>query len=186
MITDLHGPDDIIAFWFKECERRMWFQATPAFDQALTERFGVTHEAASRGDIDFWAEEPAGTLALLIVLDQFTRVIHRGTPLAFAQDAKALVLAREGLARGHDRQIEDPDWRQFHYIPFTHHENLAVQEEGVALMAERLSGHEALRYARAHRDVIARFGRFPHRNSILGRMSSPAEQAYLDAGGGFR
>ncbi len=184
-MTDPASPQDILTFWFEDTPRRAWFNATPAFDAALSDRFKGTWSHVAGGGL-LGATGAQESLARLIVLDQFTRNLFRGTPKAFSGDTQALALARAAVAQGHDAVFPDPDWRQFFYHPFTHAEDLAAQEEGVALLTAHLGDHAAVRFGRAHRDAIARFGRFPHRNNILGRDTTPEEQAYLDAGGGFR
>ncbi|MGF1455503.1 MAG: DUF924 family protein [Alphaproteobacteria bacterium] len=176
----------VLAFWFEETAPRTWFNATPAFDAAVGERFGALVDRALAGELADWRDNRPGALALLLLLDQFTRNMFRGTPRAFAGDGRALVVARRAIGDGFDLEEEDPDRRQFFYSPYTHQEDLAAQEEGVRLTEARLAGHSAARYARLHRDVIAEFGRFPHRNAILGRETTSGEQAYLEAGGGFR
>ncbi len=185
MPTDVK-PDAVLSFWFEETPRKTWFNAPPEFDNTVRTRFGSVHETALSGGLDLWASDMAGTLALILVLDQFSRNIHRGTPRAFSGDVRAVTQAQMAVSHGHDLAETVPDRRQFFYLPFTHVEDLSLQNQGVALMTERLVGHDAVRFAVAHRDVIARFGRFPHRNAILGRKTTPEEQTYLDAGGGFR
>ena len=178
-------PDDVLAFWFAdgaEQFRDAWFRADPAFDAECRVRFGGLLEAARAGSLDAWAATPRGALALVIVLDQFSRNIHRGTPDAFAADPRALALARAAVARDDDRTLK-PIERMFLYLPFEHAENLADQDISVRLF-ETLRGRYdsadlAIDYAERHRDVIRRFGRFPHRNAILGRESTPEELAYL-------
>lgn len=169
----------VVAFW-REAGPARWFAKDPGFDHRFRERFLDAHENAARGELDAWASTPEGALALLILLDQFPRNAFRGTPRMFATDARARALADASLARGFDRLVE-PELAVFFYLPFSHSEDIADQERAVSL-AEWLGGRE-LSYAQLHRDVIRRFGRFPHRNPILGREMRPDEQGYLDEGG---
>jgi uncharacterized protein (DUF924 family) len=172
------GPDEVLAFWFDGdlgCRRTVWFDADAAFDAACT-RFSQARDAAKRGALDHWADTPIGTLALIILLDQVSRNLHRGSAEAFAADTKACDIARSAIERGFDQEVP-PAARGFFYLPFEHAEDSAAQACSVRLF-EPLGGDDA-RYARLHRDVIARFGRFPGRNAALGRISTPAEEAYL-------
>jgi uncharacterized protein (DUF924 family) len=175
------GPSELLSFWFSEEVKPKWFEASDAFDAELRERFGLAARRAGEGALDGWAAAPEGLIALIILLDQIPRNIHRGTPAAFATDARALRLARAAVANGIDRQLTDAQ-RGFLYLPFMHSEDLAAQEEGMALYGA-LGNEPALDYMRRHRDIIARFGRFPHRNDILGRTSTPEEIAFLEQPG---
>jgi uncharacterized protein (DUF924 family) len=175
-------PNEVVAFWRAAGPSR-WYKADPMFDRLVRLRLGAAYEAAARGELGDWAASPVGALALLILLDQAPRNIFRGTPRAFATDAAALAVADTAIQRKFDRTFGQP-LRQFFYLPFMHSEQLADQERCVALMAAH-GGPENLRYAEIHRDVIARFGRFPHRNPILGRTPRPDEEKFL-ADGGFR
>lgn len=167
--------------------RADWFRKSEAFDQRVAERFGADIEAALAGTLPLeWAAEP---LAEILLLDQFTRNVLRGQPRAFAGDARALALAQALVASGADRALTTIE-RWFAYLPFEHAESLAMQDESVRLFSllaaedERLA--DALDYAHRHRDVIRRFGRFPHRNAVLGRASTAAELEYLaQPGAGF-
>ncbi len=174
----------VIDFWFAERDqggslvaRQAWFKKDEDFDRAIGEGFGNDMEAAAAGRLDHLAATPEGALALLILLDQFPRNVFRGTPRAFAADAKAREIARAALDRGFD-QTAPAVMRTFFYLPFEHGEDLADQERSVALF-EAMGDAEALRWALAHRDIIARFGRFPHRNAVLGRESTPEEEEFL-------
>jgi len=175
----------VLDFWFGTRDsadygkhREIWFRAaTPAFDQEIRDTFLATHAAAARGDLDAAMETAEGSLALLVLLDQFPRNMFRGSARAFATDAKARSVARHAVARGFDRQVP-AGMRGFFYLPFEHSEDVADQEESVRLF-ETLGEGEGLRYALDHRDVIKRFGRFPHRNAVLGRASTPDEIEYL-------
>jgi uncharacterized protein (DUF924 family) len=188
------GVKEILNFWFADgphVKRPIWFQSTPAFDAACRELCGAMLEPARQGAYDSWAETADGALALLLVLDQMPRNIHRGTAAAFASDAKAREIARLAVGRGFDGQVH-PVQRSFVYLPFEHSEDLADQEVSMRLFTalaaepEFPNGHVTLDFAGRHRDVIRRFGRFPHRNAALGRVSTVAEADYLArAGAGF-
>ena len=172
-------PGDVLDFWRAAGPTR-WFRRDEGFDSQFRARFLGAHEAALRGELHDWAGHADGSLALLILLDQFPRNAFRGTTRMFESDAQARDIARDAVARGFDLGVEEL-LRNFFYLPFTHSEELTDQDLGVEL-AGRLGG-EALRYALLHRDIIEKFGRFPHRNGILGRTTTPAEQLFLDAGG---
>ncbi|MEP7283323.1 MAG: DUF924 family protein [Rubrivivax sp.] len=186
-------PEDVLGFWFGPApwaERVEWFRKDPAFDDTIRSRFGTLVERALDGPLG-WDRDPRGTLAELIVLDQFPRNLFRGDARAFAGDARARTLAAALVDRALDQALP-PHGRWFAYLPFEHAEDLALQDRSVALF-ERLR-HDApeaasptvLDYAQRHRDVIQRFGRFPHRNAALGRVSSADEAAYLATpGSGF-
>jgi uncharacterized protein (DUF924 family) len=176
----LPGSDEVLRFW-RQAGGEKWFTADDAFDADVAERFGTLHKAAAAGRCDDWAETAPGALALIIVLDQFSRNIHRGSAEAFACDAKALGLAEDALECGFDAQVEK-SLRSFFYMPFMHAEDIGAQERSVALF-EALGGEEGLKYARIHADIISQFGRFPHRNKALGRPMLAEEQEYLDQGG---
>jgi uncharacterized protein (DUF924 family) len=169
----------VLAFW-REAGPKRWFRKDAAFDAEFRERFLAAHEAATRGELDGWAVTAEGALALLVLLDQFPRNAFRDTPRMFATDARSLAIAKDSIAAGFD-MATDRDLRNFFYLPLMHSENLANQQRAVAL-TEPL-GSDAHRFAVLHRDLIQRFGRFPHRNRILGRDTSPEEQQYLDEGG---
>lgn len=172
-------PDDVLAFW-REAGPDRWFRKDEAFDNEFRARFLGGHEAAMRGELDAWAQDAAGALALLILLDQFPRNAFRGTPRMFESDAKAREIARLALEAGFDRAT-DTELRNFFYLPLQHSEALADQDLSVELT--RKLGGEPLRYAIMHRDIIEKFGRFPHRNRVLGRTTTPQEQRFLDDGG---
>jgi len=181
MSAAIRDHQGVLEFWFDPENKPHWFKQNDAFDQAIAERLGPLHGRAQAGEIDGWAVEPGGLLALVILLDQVPRNLHRGTPEAFATDAKALALARLGVDQRMDQGL-DVDQRAFFYLPFEHAEDLADQERAVALFRE-LGNATYLDFAIRHRDVIARFGRFPHRNAILGRESSAAERQFLETPG---
>ena len=170
---------DVLAFW-REAGPSRWFRKDDAFDEQFRTRFLSAHEAAMRGELDAWAEGAEGALALLVLLDQFPRNAFRGTPRMFESDTQALAVARQAVEAGFDDEV-DGDLRNFFYLPFMHSEQLTDQDRGVALA--RKLGDEPLRYAILHRDIIERFGRFPHRNAVLGRATTPEEQRFLDDGG---
>lgn len=181
MTTDAH---DIVRFW-REAGAEAWFKKNAAFDAAVRERFEAAHHAAARGEHDAWSRAAEGSLALLLLLDQFPRNLYRGSAHAFATDSLARRIARQAISAGHDRAVEAP-LRPFFYLPFYHSEDLADQTLGVDLCEalERETGDaDTANWARDHRDIIARFGRFPHRNQCLGRDTTPEEQAFLDGGG---
>lgn len=175
---------DVLTFWFgdtdlsREMERRdIWFRSTPEFDHELTQRYREVHERAGGGAFDHFVETPADCLALALFLDQVPRNIYRGTPRAFATDAKAREVARIALDRGHDRQMAK--WQKiFLYLPFEHSENLEDQDLACALY-EPLADERSFEAALGHREAIRKFGRFPHRNVFLGRENTPEEEAYL-------
>jgi uncharacterized protein (DUF924 family) len=172
---------EIVAFW-RNAGYASWFTRSDAFDTELCDRFAPAHFAAARRELERWIESADGALALLVLLDQVPRNIFRDSAHAYATDPLARHYARQMLASAFDTVL-DPTLRPFCYLPFEHSEDPADQELSVTL--SRALGGEYLAYAVAHRDVIARFGRFPHRNRSLGRDTTPEEQAYLDAGGGF-
>lgn len=174
------APEEIISFW-KEAGEDRWFKSDPAFDTEIRTRFLGTYEAAAAGQLKRWDQSPEGALALTLLLDQFPRNIFRGTPRAFASDRLALDIAKRAIDAGHDRKVAE-ELHTFFYMPFMHSEELAEQERSVALMAKE-GKQENIKYAEIHRDAIKRFGRFPHRNAILGRISTPEEIAYLEGGG---
>jgi uncharacterized protein (DUF924 family) len=177
--------DDILDFWFEETDPKHWYQASHAFDATVRRRFGKTIEAEARryeaGDHP-WLATTDGAFALILLFDQFTRNVWRGSNVAFSCDPLALDVARRMIARGLDWAIPD-ERRAFVYMPFMHSEDLADQELCIAYAEERLSDPSTARHARLHRDVIARFGRFPYRNKALGRDSTEAERVYLESGG---
>ena len=170
-------PQSILHFWFEELTDKQHFTKDPALDEAMRSRFGPTLEAAARCELFAWRATPAGRLAEMLVLDQFSRNIFRDTPRAFAQDALALVLAQELVAGGHDHRFS-PAQRAFAYMPYMHSESLVVHFEAERLFAQ--PGLENnLSFEHRHKAIIERFGRYPHRNAILGRASSAEELAFL-------
>jgi len=182
-------PIDVLNFWFAgdpATQRKVWFEKDAAFDAACAD-LATARDLAKTGAFDAWADTPRGGLALLILLDQLSRNLHRGTAEAFAADAKARAIARGMLARGFDQALT-PVERVFVYLPFEHSEDLTDQDMSVRLFtALDVTGDgETLDYAVRHRAVIRRFGRFPHRNAALGRTNAVDEEAYLaEPGAGF-
>lgn len=189
--------EQVLEFWFgaggadgspDPAKRRMWFGDGRKHDAEVREKFGALHARASRGELNLeWLVAPLGRIALIIVLDQLSRHIHRGTPLAFAQDPAAQQLALEGVNEDVDRELI-PAQRAFFYIPFEHAEDIELQRLGVRCFdglartvpeSLRTEYEGYLDYSRRHRDIIERFGRFPHRNAILGRVSTPEEIEFL-------
>ena len=179
----------VLDFWFLPPDnpahgqaRAEWFRKDDAFDAQIRERFGALIDSAIAGGLREWEDTPRGALARILVLDQFTRNVHRGTPRAFAGDAQALVLAQALTEDGRDQQL-DPMLRSFVYMPFEHAEDLAMQARAVELfqlLSQAQPGFDGmLDYAQRHQEVIARFGRFPHRNAMLGRPSTPEEVEFL-------
>jgi uncharacterized protein (DUF924 family) len=171
---------DVLAFWLAAGHER-WFEHDDAFDAEIRARFAATYEDAAAGRLRAWEDEPQSALALVIVLDQFPRNMFRGSARAFDTDALARAAAERAIARGFDRKIAMPE-RVFFYLPFEHSEASADQERSVALIGA--TGDADLRkWAELHADIIRRFGRFPHRNALLGRTTTADEQAFLDGGG---
>jgi len=175
--TPVPDSDEVLAFWFAESSKPLWFDSTPEFDQTLRERFAATYRAAAAGALADWEDTPSGALALVIALDQFPLNMFRGEPESFTHATAARSVADRAIARGFDKALT-AEQRLFLYLPFMHGESLADQDRSV-LLFERLGSNGSLRFARHHRDLIRRFGRFPHRNAILGRESTPEEIAYL-------
>ncbi len=173
----MKGFEDVLAFWFVEHGPEHWFARTAEFDAALAERFSETHEAVSRGEAWAWRGDARGRLAEILVLDQFSRQLHRGSAAAFAQDGMALVLAQEAVSARVHETVGKPGGL-FVLMPFMHAESVQVQEEGVRLF-EAYGEPDNLDFMIKHRDTIARFGRFPFRNAALGRQSTPEEIAYM-------
>jgi uncharacterized protein (DUF924 family) len=190
----MNDAEAILAFWYAEGRdtyRPIWFQKNDAFDAEIRDRFGALIRPAREGTFDSWAETPTGALALLILLDQFPRNVFRGNAEAFASDAHARAIARAVvLEKCFDLKLGAYE-KPFVYLPFEHSEAMADQDLSVALfeglrdIPHHAREKGAIDYAWRHRVVIQDFGRFPHRNAALGRESTPAEQAWLDAGGGF-
>jgi uncharacterized protein (DUF924 family) len=185
----------VLTFWFDDPtapdseygqQRRIWFQKDPDFDSQIREHFLSTYEQARRGEHDDWQTAPNTALALILVLDQFPRNMFRGTAKSFETDGQALQIAQAAIAQGYDQALL-PVERMFFYLPFEHSEHIDHQHQAVALFEALVAVapdlQATLDYAYRHRDVIARFNRFPHRNAILGRGSTPAEKAFLQEPG---
>jgi uncharacterized protein (DUF924 family) len=182
-----HSPGELLAFWFSDQVRPRWFAKDAAFDELMRQRFAASAAAAAAGALDGWTAEPESCLALVLLLDQMPRNIHRGSPRAFAADAKAREVAETAVTRGFDSRAP-LDRRFFFYMPFEHSEAAADQRRSVALFRRWAEAHgdrsrewvaETMRYVLRHQEVIERFARFPHRNQILGRESTPAEIEFL-------
>jgi uncharacterized protein (DUF924 family) len=187
-MADEAAAGDVLAFWFGEAgspahgqSRDAWFRKDAAFDEAIRSRFLALHAAAALGEREHWRESPGTLLALVVVLDQFSRNLYRDDPRAFSQDAMALDCAQQMIERGWDATLL-PVQRQFAYLPFEHSEDAAMQERSVALFASLEAYPETkglAGWAEKHRVIIRRFGRFPHRNAALGRESTAEEIAFL-------
>jgi uncharacterized protein (DUF924 family) len=170
----------IVSFW-REAGPARWFKKDDAFDDEIRRRFLATHEAAAAGQLSSWEQNAQGALALLILLDQFPRNMFRGSARAFATDPMARAIAAGALVRGFDAEAPE-GMRNFFFLPFEHSEDIADQQRSVAL--NKAAGDaDGLKWAEIHADIIRRFGRFPHRNAVLGRATTPEEQAFLDGGG---
>lgn len=169
--------DDVLHFWFDELDNKARFAKDEALDARMRQRFGAMLQAAAAGELWAWRNTPQGRLAEVIVLDQFSRNIWRGDPRSFAQDPQALVLAQELVAGGHDQALT-PAQRAFAYMPFMHSESALVHQRAVELFSQPGLDNE-LSFELRHKAIIDRFGRYPHRNAILGRASTPNEEAFL-------
>ena len=170
-------PNQVLHFWFETLRPEDWYRSDQGVDELVRDELGDLHKQAVRGTLDHWQKTPTGALALIILFDQVPRNIYRGTIRAFATDKKALVVLENVLANRLDRELT-PEKREFLYLPLMHSEDKANQERSVALFRE-LGKESNLDYAIRHRDIVLRFGHFPHRNAILGRKSTPEEDEYL-------
>lgn len=179
----MQSAQDVIEFWFVEHGPEDWFSANPEFDRRLADAFAETHAAVARGEAWQWRETPDGRLAEIIVLDQFSRQLFRGSPQAFATDSMALALAQEAVAGGHDKALEQAR-RKFLYMPYMHSESLPIHDEAFRLFTS-LGEEETLKYEVAHADCLRRFGRYPRRNAALGRQSTAEELEYIASGDGM-
>ena len=173
--------DDILGFWH-EAGPEAWYKQDDGFDAAIRDRFGAIWQAFYEGEMSDWAVDANGALGLIVLLDQFPRNMFRNDPRAFGTDAAALDVAEKMLARGWDQEITGA-LRQFVYMPFMHSEDLAHQDFCIDLMQTRIQDDDNVLHAKAHRQIIARFGRFPYRNDALGRTSTSAEHAFMQEGG---
>ncbi|SHH80301.1 DUF924 family protein [Marivita hallyeonensis] len=177
-------PEDVLEFWLDEIGPERWYKASDDLDQQIRDRFEAAWNGAMEGRYALWLTYPSGTLAYIILLDQFSRNMFRGTGKAFASDKFALAAAKQAIGKNWDMKIDEPA-RQFFYMPLMHSENLCDQDRCVRLMLERMpkEGESNLLHARAHREVIRSFGRFPYRNDALSRHSTPQELRYVEGGG---
>jgi uncharacterized protein (DUF924 family) len=174
------SPAEVLAFW-RAAGPDKWFEKDDAFDAEIRARFLATYAAAAAGGLAQWEEDAEGALALVLVLDQLPRNMFRGDARTYAADPLARTVAQRAIARGFDQRYAPPE-RRFFYLPFMHSEDLADQERCIALC--RVAGdEEGVKHGEIHADIIRRFGRFPHRNSALGRATTAEEQAFLDGGG---
>ncbi len=171
-------PAEIIDFWFHQTPKEKLFKKDDAFDRRIRDRFGEVHRIAAVGGLDWWMATAQGCLALVITLDQFPRNMFRGSPEAFAGDGQALTVADAAIARGFDAQLP-PRQCMFLYLPYQHSERLDHQRRSVELVGRLAGEPDWLKYAERHLEIIARFGRFPHRNAVLGRETSPEEAEFL-------
>lgn len=179
----METPESVLEFWFSESVRSLWFNSTPEFDARLKDRFESTWRAAMAGELNEWSETPQGAIALVIVLDQFPLNMFRGQPESFASEAKAIEIAHLATDKKFDAGLTD-DQKAFLYMPLMHSESMDDQNQSIALYeAARLTDN--LKFAQHHRDIVRRFGRFPHRNVILGRESTAEEVAYLESDEAF-
>lgn len=177
-------PEAVVEFWLHEVGPKGWYVAADDLDEEIRSRFGDEWRAAKAGERDFWCNGPRGTLAFLILTDQFPRNMFRGKPDAFSTDASALNAARKAVERGFDLEVKEPE-RVFFYMPFEHSETMEDQDLSVDLVQRKMpeTRDEYLPHARAHREIIRRFGRFPFRNEALGRESTAEEAAFMKEGG---
>ncbi|MEM7598683.1 MAG: DUF924 family protein [Pseudomonadota bacterium] len=178
------APQEVLEFWLDEIGPRDWYKASDQLDSTIRDRFESAWARATEGAYGLWLTYPSGTLAYILLMDQFPRNMFRGDARSFQTDAYALAAAKMAIQNGWDMRIDEPA-RQFFYLPLMHSENLCDQERCIRLLLERMPIHggENLLHARAHREVIRQFGRFPHRNQVLSRMSTRPEKTYLEQGG---
>jgi uncharacterized protein (DUF924 family) len=179
------GPEDVLGFWLDEVGPAGWYKQDDALDAQIRDKFQDAWQGAMEGRYSLWLTYPSGTLAYIVLTDQFSRNMFRGSAKSFASDRMALAAAKSAIHKGWDMRIDEPA-RQFYYLPLMHSENLCDQDRSVRLICDRMpeSGLDNLDHARAHRDVIRQFGRFPYRNEALERATTQSEAAYL-AGGGY-
>ncbi|MDA8584656.1 DUF924 domain-containing protein [Rhodobacteraceae bacterium] len=180
----MFNPEEVLAFWLDEVEPKDWYSGDPALDKTIIDRFEDDYSKACDGALSLWLTHASGALAYIILTDQFSRNMYRDTAKAFASDGLAKAAAKAAIAKGWDMRIDEPA-RQFFYLPLMHSECLVDQDRAVRMFMTRMpeTGENNLLHARAHREIIRRYGRFSTRNEALGRKSSDAEQAYLDSGG---
>ncbi len=176
------SPQEVVQFWFEDIEHSSWFRKDPEFDRRLEERFGDTLVQARDGLLDHWHHTADDSLALIIVLDQFSRNLHRESALSFAADAKALQLTLDGNQKGFDLELT-LEQRSFYYLPLRHAEDVDMQKLGLAKTRDlNDAGYGTDKYALNHLELIERFGRFPHRNKVLGRENTAEEELFLSGG----
>lgn len=168
---------EVIRFWFEELQEKQWWSKDEALDDSIRERFAAHHEKAAAGELFGWRAEPEGRLAEIIVLDQFSRNMFRDTPWVFMWDSMALVLAQEAVNAGADKQLE-PGKRAFMYMPYMHSESPLIHEQAVSLF-DTQGMENSYKFELKHKAIIDRFGRYPHRNELLGRESTAEEQEFL-------
>ena len=184
MKNKIYTPEEIINYWYSERVQPLWFNSTPEFDAELKERFEPLVKSAAQGELSNWLESPEGCLALVIVLDQFPLNIYRGKPESFSTEKQAVNIARHAVERGYDKKLPSSQLA-FLYMPFMHSESMADQDLSVQLFTSAGLKDNA-KFAEHHRDIVRRFGRFPHRNKILGRQNSQDELEYLNSKGAFK
>ena len=177
-------PEEVLAFWLDEVGPKGWYEQSDAMDAEIRKRFLPTWQRATEGAYSLWLTYPSGTLAYLIVTDQFSRNMFRGSCQAFATDPVALAVAKVAVSKNWDMKIDEPA-RQFFYLPMMHSENISDQERCVRLLMTRMpeTGADNLKHAKAHRDVIRKFGRFPYRNEALSRRATDPESEFMQSGG---
>ena len=175
--------NEVLECWFDQANRRYWFDASPDFDELLRQRLAPLYAEAIEGRLDHWKDHPDGALALCILFDQVPRNIFRGSARAFATDTEARSVARYILEFGFDRSYPTDDHRVLCYLPFEHSEDIEDQRLAFQLLSQGTADDRAIEYARRHLEIIARFGRFPHRNAVLGQSSTSAEFEFLKAPG---
>ena len=180
-VEELSHADEVIAFWLS-FGREKWFVRDDAFDEEVRRRGGGLYARAIDGELREWESNATGLLGLILLSDQFSRNLHRDDARAWARDAHALSLSRRVIYQGADMEMEEAR-RRWIYMPFMHTEDIMAQREGIVYFRERFNDADTLKFAQLHLDIIERFGRFPHRNDVLGRKSTPAEIAYLNEGG---
>ena len=178
------SPEEVLEFWLDELGPSKWYKASDELDTTIRDRFENAWQNAIEGTYGLWLTYPSGTLAYILLMDQFPRNMFRDDPRSFEADQYALAASKLAIQNGWDTRIDEPA-RQFFYLPLMHSENLCDQERCIRLLIERMpeTGAENLFHARAHREVIRQFGRFPYRNSVLSRASTGSEQTYLKQGG---
>lgn len=183
-MPEVTGPSDVLSFWFEPANRKAWFRSTLVFDALIRERFESSWERAREGDFAAWESTPHGALALVLVLDQFPLNMFRGEAVSFSTEALAVEVAERALTRGFE-QVLDEQQKAFLFLPFMHSESLTHQDRSVALF-EAAGLSDNLRWARHHREIVHRFGRFPHRNAILDRHSTQEEEDWLASDQAFK